>query len=68
MGLVHIFISVWYKIMQLKKIMYVNVNRVKRAYCDYVYMLVCTTLCVLLVDLDKIDEYDFKYLNSLKCI
>lgn len=48
--------------------MYVNVNRVKRAYCDYVYMLVCTTLCVLLVDLDKIDEYDFKYLNSLKCI
>lgn len=25
--------------MQLKKIIYVNVNRVKRAYCDYVYKL-----------------------------
>lgn len=65
MGLVYIFISVWYKTTQLKKITYVNVNRVKRAYCDYVYMLVCPILCVLLVlDLDKIDEYNFKYLNS----
>lgn len=26
--------------MQLKKIMYVNVNRVKHAYCEYVYKLV----------------------------
>lgn len=38
--------------------MYVNVNRVKHAYRDYVYKLVqyyiiSTTLCVLLVDLDK---------------
>lgn len=54
--------------MQLKKIMYVNVNSVKCAYCDYLYMLVCTILCVLLVDLDKIDQNNFKYLNFVKCV
>lgn len=44
--------------MQLQNIMYVNVNCVKHAYCDYVYKLVkyyiiSTILCVLLIDLDK---------------
>ena len=65
----NIYISVWYKNNAIKKD-YVC----KCELCQVCILWLCVhvsmhyIVCVLLVDLDKIDENNFKYLNFLKCV